>query len=90
MTRGTFKWLGRAVMRRRAVPVVVRESRDGTIELRYRGRLRQWTEIAAPVNLPPLPARPPLSTAPHRPARPRADHPWRRDIWVIHRETARS
>lgn len=59
--------------------VVVREASDGAIELRYRGRLMQWTEIAAPVT-PTSPAvRPRLSSAPHRPARPRADHPWRRD-----------
>lgn len=60
--------------------VVVREARDGAIELRYRGRLMQWTEIAAPVK-PTLPAgRARLSSAPHRPARPSADHPWRRDM----------
>ena len=58
--------------------VVVREASDGAIELRYRGRLMQWTEIAAPIK-PAAPAvRTPLSTAPHRPARPSADHPWRR------------
>ena len=67
--------------------VVVREARDGAIELRYRGRLMQWTEIAAPVK--PTPAkRPPLSSAPHRPARPSADHPWRRDTRAIDRERA--
>jgi len=70
--------------------VVVRESRDGTIELRYRGRLMQWTELAAPVKPSPPAVRPPLSTAPHRPARPSADHPWRRDTWPIQRERARS
>jgi len=70
--------------------VVVRESRDGTIELRYRGRLMQWTEIAAPAKPSPPAVRPPLSTAPHRPARPSADHPWRRDTWAIHREWAGS
>jgi hypothetical protein len=45
-----------------------------------------WTEIAAP--LKPLPAvrRTPLSTAPHRPARPSADHPWRRDTRALDRE----
>ena len=59
--------------------VVVREARDGAIELRYRGRLMQWTEIAAPVKPTPAAGRTPLSTAPHRPARPSADHPWRRD-----------
>jgi len=66
--------------------VVVREGPDGAIELRYRERLMQWTEIAAP--LKPLPAvrRTPLSTAPHRPARPSADHPWRRDTRALDRE----
>ena len=70
--------------------VVVRESRDGTIELRYRGRLMQWIEIAAPVKPAPPAVRPPLSSAPHRPARPSADHPWRRDTWAILRERGRS
>ncbi|MDO8795812.1 MAG: ISNCY family transposase [Vicinamibacterales bacterium] len=68
--------------------VVVREASDGAIELRYRGRLMQWTEIAAPVK-PTLPAvRPRLSSAPHRPARPSADHPWRRDTRALDRERA--
>lgn len=57
--------------------VTVREARDGALELRYRGRLLPWTEIAAPIK-PTAPVRPPLSTAPHRPARPSADHPWSR------------
>jgi transposase len=70
--------------------VVVREGRDGAIELRYRGRLMQWTEIAAPVK-PTSPAvRPRLSSAPHRPARPSADHPWRRDARALNRERALS
>lgn len=60
--------------------VVVREARDGAIELRYRGRLMQWTEIAAPVKPMPPAVRTRLSSAPHRPARPSADHPWRRDL----------
>jgi transposase len=60
--------------------VVVREARDGAIELRYRGRLMRWTEIAAPVTSTPPAGRPRLSSAPHRPARPSADHPWRRDM----------
>jgi hypothetical protein len=59
--------------------VVVREARDGALELRYRGRPMQWTEIAAPVKPTPLAVRAPLSSAPHRPARPSADHPWRRN-----------
>lgn len=58
--------------------VVVREARDGAIELRYRGRLMQWTEIAAPIKPTAAAVRTPRSTAPHRPARPNADHPWRR------------
>jgi transposase len=69
--------------------VVVREARDGAIELRYRGHLMQWTEIAAPVKPPPPAVRPRLSSAPHRPARPSADHPWRRDTRALDRERAR-
>ncbi len=70
--------------------VVVREARDGAIELRYRGHLMQWTEIAAPVKPAPAAARPRLSSAPHRPSRPSADHPWRRDTRIIDRERALS
>jgi transposase len=70
--------------------VLVREAQDGAIELRYRGRLMQWTEIAAPVKPTPAPGRAPLSTAPHRPARPSADHPWRRDTRLIDQERALS
>lgn len=70
--------------------VVVREARDGAIELRYRGRLLQWTEIAAPVKPTPPAVRPRLSSAPHRPARPSADHPWRRDTRALDRERALS
>jgi transposase len=65
--------------------VLVREARHGAIELRYRGRLMRWTEIAAPVKPTPAAARPRLSSAPHRPARPSADHPWRRDTRAIDR-----
>jgi transposase len=70
--------------------VLVREARHGAIELRYRGRLMRWTEIAAPVKPTPAAARPRLSSAPHRPARPSADHPWRRDNRAIDRERALS
>jgi transposase len=70
--------------------VLVREAQDGAIELRYRGRLMRWTEIAAPVKPTPPAVRPPLSSAPHRPARPSADHPWRRDTRAIDRERALS
>ena len=51
---------------------------------------REYTEIAAPVKPMPTARRPPLSTAPHRPARPSADHPWRRDTRAIDRERALS
>ena len=68
--------------------VVVREARDGAIELRYRGRLMQWTEIAAPLKPTPPAVRPRLSSAPHRPARPSVDHPWRRDTRAIDRKRA--
>ena len=60
--------------------VLVRENAAGAIELRYRGRLLQWTESAAPVTPRPPAIRTRLSSAPHRPARPSADHPWRRDM----------
>lgn len=59
--------------------VVVREAITGAIEIRYRGRVMRWREIAAP---PPKSA----ATAPKFPtaaasrplSRPSADHPWRR------------
>lgn len=59
--------------------VLVRENAAGAIELRYRGRLMRWTEIAASVLRPPA-VRTRRSSAPHRPAGPSADHPWRRDM----------
>jgi transposase len=61
--------------------VVVREAVTGAIEIRYRGRLMRWTEIAAPspkVPAPTVPARAPAATATRARARPNADHPWRR------------
>ncbi len=69
--------------------VLVREAVTGAIEIRYRGRPMRWTEIAAPAKPTPAAVRPPLSTAPHRPARPSADHPWRRDTRAVDRERAR-
>ena len=45
----------------------------------------QWTEIAAPLKPTPPAVRPRLSSAPHRPARPSVDHPWRRDTRAIDR-----
>jgi transposase len=70
--------------------VLVRENASGAIEIRYRDRLMRWQEIAAPVKPMPAARRPPLSTAPHRPARPSADHPWRRDTRAIDRARALS
>jgi hypothetical protein len=70
--------------------VLVRENASGAIEIRYRNRLMRWTEIAAPVPPPPVAPRRPLSSAPHRPARPSADHPWRRDTRALDRERALS
>jgi hypothetical protein len=70
--------------------VLVREAVTGAIEIRYRGRLMRWTEIAAPVTPAPPPVRPPLSSAPHRPARPSADHPWRRNTQAADHARARS
>ena len=70
--------------------VVVREGPDGAIELRSRDRLMPWSEIAAPLKPTPAAGRPPRSTAPHRPARPSADHPWRRDTRALDRERALS
>jgi transposase len=68
--------------------VLVRENASGAIEIRYRDHLMPWTEIAAPVKSTPAVKRPPLSTAPHQPARPSADHPWRRNTRAIARERA--
>ena len=90
ITRDTFKWPGRAARAPARSRVVAHDASDGAIELRYRGRLLPWTEIAAPVKLTPPAVRTPLSTAPHRPARPSADHPWRRDTRAIDRERALS
>jgi hypothetical protein len=57
--------------------VVVREAVTGAIEIRYRGRLMRWSEIAAPLVHSPA-ARPPAAVASRPPQRPGADHPWRR------------
>ncbi len=63
--------------------VVVWESVDGDVEIRYRDRVMRWTEIVAS----PVPPRPPRTVAavvtvapPGAPPRTRAaaaDHPWR-------------
>jgi transposase len=70
--------------------VLVREARDGAIELRYRGRLMKWTEIPAPLKGASVVASEPASSMPaaRRAWRPSADHPWRRDSRPADRELA--
>jgi len=70
--------------------VLVREARDGAIELRYRGRLMKWTEIPAPLKSATVsaPARVPPVPTTRRARRPNADHPWRRDTRATDRELA--
>jgi hypothetical protein len=61
--------------------VLVRENAAGAIELRYRGRLVRWTEIAAPPLKSPCPppaARPRMGIVVPARRRPSADHPWSR------------
>lgn len=64
--------------------VLVSESMAGQIEIRYRGRVMRWTEVAAPLPTSAAPA----VTTPIGPSRPRPqtptgrrgqapDHPWR-------------
>src|SRR2546428_9020140 len=59
--------------------VLVRENASGAIEIRYRERLMQWTEIPAPAKPTPAARRPPLSTPPPRPSRPRPAPLWSGD-----------
>jgi transposase len=65
--------------------VLVRENEAGVIEIHYRGRRLQWTELAArPTKATPAPRVPPA-----RPAwRPSVDHPWRRDTTAAERALA--
>ncbi|MBM3776848.1 MAG: ISNCY family transposase [Acidimicrobiia bacterium] len=66
--------------------VLVYETSDGQVEIRYRDRVMRWTELPA---LPPSEPVPPAA-APGRPDRPRVirlkpkrvcdDHPWRRSV----------
>jgi hypothetical protein len=59
--------------------VLVREAATGAIEIRYRGRLMRWTEIAAPPAKPATTSRHKVAAATARSlSRPGADHPWRR------------
>jgi transposase len=60
--------------------VMVYESEDGQLEIRYRERLMRWTEITPAARAIPSPAptvgrRAPAPRVPPRP--PGADHPWR-------------
>jgi hypothetical protein len=59
--------------------VLVREDVAGLIEIRYRDRPMQWTEIQAPVvEAPPVVvARPPAATPELGRRKPSGDHPWR-------------
>ncbi len=66
--------------------VLVRENAGGAIELRYRGRLMRWTEIATPPKAVPVAAAeraPQQLPSARRAWRPSADHPWRRDYAEI-------
>jgi transposase len=58
--------------------VLVREAATGAIEIRYRGQLIRWTEIAAPAPKPRVAPRPGAGPGTNPLSRPSADHPWRR------------
>jgi hypothetical protein len=59
--------------------VLVREAVTGALEIRYRGRLMRWTEIAAPPSRTAMAAAAAPVASGSRPVmRPNADHPWRR------------
>lgn len=65
--------------------VLVRETEAGAIDIRYRGRRLQWTELAAPPTKAPAPRpQPPVPST----WRPGADHPWRRDTRPAERALA--
>jgi len=66
--------------------VVVREAVTGAIEIRYRGRLMRWTEIAAPPLRPTAPqaVRPAAASAVRSLYRPSADHPWRQGFHTLY------
>jgi hypothetical protein len=68
--------------------VLVRENPAGAIEIRYRGRPLQWTELTSP---PAKPVGPRVAVVPPAQSRwrPNADHPWRRDTRPVERELAR-
>jgi transposase len=59
--------------------VLVREAVTGALEIRYRGRLMRWTEIAAPPSRAAMAtAATPVASESRPVVRPNADHPWRR------------
>ena len=67
--------------------VLVRENEAGAIDIRYRGRRLQWTELSAPPSTSrPVPASRVGASGPKW--RPSADHPWRRDTRPAERELA--
>jgi transposase len=67
--------------------VLVYETIDGQIEIRYRDRVMRWTEVTAPAPTP-APSSTRTTPAPRRshPSRwkPCADHPWRRSVDASH------
>ena len=66
--------------------VLVRETEAGAIDIRYRGRRLQWTELTA---APVTPVTPRSAVPPARSNwRPSADHPWRRDTRPAERTLA--
>jgi transposase len=70
--------------------VVVWESRDGRLDIRYRDRAMRWTEIVAGAAAPPAVVPAPI-TRPKPPVAPRgpragADHPWRQGFKQMGRD----
>jgi transposase len=57
--------------------VLVRETEAGALEIRYRGRLLKWTELAGAPGKP-VPSRRTTEPPARSSWRPSADHPWRR------------
>ena len=67
--------------------VLIRETATGVLDICYRGRRMQWTELPAA----PRPARAPRPVVvPRVPCRPSADHPWNRDTRPADEARARS
>ena len=66
--------------------VLVYEAPDGQIEIRYRGHVMRWTEVAAPPQPDPVKSPVTQSRADHarvvriKPRRVCDDHPWRRSV----------